>query len=163
MIFVSVGTHEQGFERLVKEMDRLADKLGEEVFIQTGYSKYVCLHCQSAHMLGYNDMIKKVQNCRIYITHGGPGSMLLGFQYGKIPIVVPRQKEMHEHVDNHQVVFVQRIEAAGKVLAVYEIKQLHGVISNYSRLVDKLPRTGFETRGADDLIKNLDKYCSSLI
>ena len=40
MIFVTVGTHEQSFERLVKEMDRLVETgvITEEVFIQTGIS-----------------------------------------------------------------------------------------------------------------------------
>lgn len=42
MVFVTVGTHEQQFDRLVKAVDDLkADgTLDEPVYIQTGYSTY---------------------------------------------------------------------------------------------------------------------------
>ncbi len=42
MIFVTVGTHEQPFNRLIKEVDRLVETgiIKDEVFIQTGYSTY---------------------------------------------------------------------------------------------------------------------------
>ena len=42
MIFVTVGTHEQPFDRLVKAIDELKrDQLiTDDIFIQTGYSTY---------------------------------------------------------------------------------------------------------------------------
>ena len=40
MIFVTVGTHEQPFNRLVKYMDEWAAEHDEAVIIQTGYSTY---------------------------------------------------------------------------------------------------------------------------
>ena len=40
MIFVTVGTHEQQFNRLVECMDKWAGENDEEVVIQTGYSTY---------------------------------------------------------------------------------------------------------------------------
>ena len=40
MIFVTVGTHEQQFNRLVEYMDRWASTHEEEVIIQTGFSTY---------------------------------------------------------------------------------------------------------------------------
>lgn len=42
MIFVTVGTHEQQFNRLIKEVDRLkgTGAIDQEVFIQTGYSDF---------------------------------------------------------------------------------------------------------------------------
>ena len=42
MIFVTVGTHEQPFDRLIKCVDELKrdNKIKENVIIQTGYSNY---------------------------------------------------------------------------------------------------------------------------
>ena len=42
MIFVTVGTHEQPFNRLVEYMDRLKENgiIAEDVIIQTGFSTY---------------------------------------------------------------------------------------------------------------------------
>ena len=38
MIFVTVGTHEQQFDRLVEYMDYWAGEHTEDVIIQTGFS-----------------------------------------------------------------------------------------------------------------------------
>ena len=48
MIFVTVGTHEQPFNRLVEYIDKLKEKgkIEEEVIIQTGYSTYQPQYCE---------------------------------------------------------------------------------------------------------------------
>ena len=58
MIFVTVGTHEQPFNRLIKEVDRLvADgKIKEKVVIQTGFSTYNPEHCEWHKMMSFNEM-----------------------------------------------------------------------------------------------------------
>ena len=42
MIFLTVGTHEQQFNRLVKYIDKMKENgvIHEEVIIQTGFSTY---------------------------------------------------------------------------------------------------------------------------
>ena len=105
MIFVTVGTHEQPFNRLVEYIDNLKGegKLTDEVIIQTGYSTYEPKHCKFSKMLKYNEMVENVKNARIVITHGGPASFIMPLQYGKVPVVVPRQKRFNEHVYDHQL------------------------------------------------------------
>ena len=48
MIFVTVGTHDQGFERLVRKIDELVEskKIKERVVIQTGYTEYKPRKCK---------------------------------------------------------------------------------------------------------------------
>ena len=94
MIFVTVGTHEQPFNRLVEFIDKLVENeiIKDEVIIQTGYSTYKPKFCKFNKMLPYQEMVKNVQNARIVITHGGPASFFIPLQYWKIPIVVPSQK-----------------------------------------------------------------------
>lgn len=45
MIFVTVGTHEQPFNRLVAFMDKWAEVHDEKVIIQTGFSTYNPINC----------------------------------------------------------------------------------------------------------------------
>ena len=47
MIFVTVGTHEQPFDRLIQYMDDMKreELLDEEIVIQTGYSTYEPKYC----------------------------------------------------------------------------------------------------------------------
>lgn len=48
MIFVTVGTHEQPFNRLVKAVDELKRDgiITEDVIMQTGFSTYEPKYCQ---------------------------------------------------------------------------------------------------------------------
>ena len=48
MIFVTVGTHEQQFNRLIKKIDELKrdNIITEAVIIQTGFSTYVPQYCK---------------------------------------------------------------------------------------------------------------------
>lgn len=73
MIFVTVGTHEQQFNRLIMEMDQLKanGKIDDEVFIQTGYSDYEPKHCQWTKFVSFDEMTNYIEKSRIVITHGG--------------------------------------------------------------------------------------------
>ena len=58
MIFVTVGTHEQQFDRLVRCVDRLKaeGKITEEVMIQTGFSSYEPKACRWSKLCSYQEM-----------------------------------------------------------------------------------------------------------
>lgn len=139
MIFINVGTHEQGMDRLFIELDRLIENgsIKEEVFAQIGYSSYLPKHYKYKDMIGYDEMDEWVRNANIVITHGGPGSIFHPLQYGKIPIVVPRNPEFNEHVDDHQILFTKRLESDKKILAIYDIERLNDVLENYDVYTDK--------------------------
>ena len=47
------------------------------------------------------------------VCHGGPGTILGARHLGAVPIVVPRQHRLGEHVDDHQVAFSRRLAADG--------------------------------------------------
>lgn len=131
MIFVTVGTHEQPFDRLIRYLDK--KRYEEEVFIQIGYSAYIPQNCRWEKMIPHNEMLAYAEKADIIITHGGPGSIMLALQYGKVPIVVPRQKQFGEHVNNHQVDFTRRLEQDGKIIAIYEIDLLGSAIEAQKR------------------------------
>lgn len=138
MIFVTVGTHEQPFNRLVKKMDELKKEgiITEEVIIQTGFSTYKPQYCQWSKLISYQQMIKNVEDARIVITHGGPASFIMPLQIGKTPIVVPRQQRFNEHVNDHQVEFARNVaERMGTIIPVEDIEKLKDVITNYDQIV----------------------------
>ena len=142
MIFVTVGTHEQPFNRLVKYIDELKEKrfIEEEVIIQTGFSTYEPKYCKWRKLFPYQDMLKNVEEARIVITHGGPSSFIMPLQIGKVPIVVPRKKEFDEHVNDHQVEFAKAVaERQGNIIVVEKINDLKDIISNYDNIVATMP------------------------
>lgn len=140
MIFVTVGTHEQPFNRLIQKVDELKQDgiIQEEVIIQTGFSTYEPQYCQWSKLLPYQQMIKKVSDAHIVITHGGPASFIMPLQIGKIPIVVPRQKRFNEHVNDHQVEFARNVsERMGNIIPIYDIENLEKTITDYDEYVKK--------------------------
>ena len=141
MIFVTVGTHEQQFNRLVEEVDKLKEDgtITEDVFIQTGFSTYEPKYCQWSKLISYKEMNNRIKEARIIITHGGPASFIAPLQIGKIPIVVPRQEKFGEHVNDHQLEFVEQIEKRkNSLIPIYNIKELKEKILNYDNIVNKI-------------------------
>lgn len=141
MIFVTVGTHEQPFNRLIQCIDELK-KIGiikEDVIMQIGYSTYIPHQCKWKKMFLHDEMIENVQKARIVITHGGPASFLMAVQMEKIPIVVPRQYKYGEHVNDHQLRFARVIaERQNQIILVEEIDKLKDVLLNYDVIESKM-------------------------
>lgn len=143
MIFVTVGTHEQPFDRLLKWIEKMVEDkiIDEEVIIQKGYTDYEPKHCKNFKLIGYEEMQKYIAEARIIITHGGPASFIAPLSIGKIPIVVPRQKDYNEHVNNHQLEFAKEVEVRMKNIIVAETEEkIIDSIVNYSQKVQKLSR-----------------------
>ncbi len=73
MIFVSVGTHEQGFDRLIKEVDNFAKENNiKDIFIQKGFTKYNPTHCAYKELISPDEMNHYMNTANLVITHGGP-------------------------------------------------------------------------------------------
>lgn len=156
MIFVTVGTHEQPFNRLIKAVDKLKRDgiITEDVIMQTGFSTYEPKYCKWSKLIPYQDMEKNVKNAHIVITHGGPASFIMPLQIGKTPIVVPRQYKFGEHVNDHQVEFARNVaERMGTIIPVEDISTLGDVIKNYDEIVAKM---------GHGMSSNNEKFCSDL-
>ncbi|HBY92134.1 MAG TPA: multidrug MFS transporter [Streptococcus sp.] len=156
MIFVTVGTHEQPFNRLIQEVDHLVETgvIKEEVFIQTGYSIYEPKFCQWSRLISFDQMSKFMQKADIIITHGGPASFIMPLQIGKTPIVVPRQHRFDEHVNDHQVEFARNVaRRMGTIIPVEDISTLGDVIKKYDVIVAKM---------GHGMSSNNEKFCKEL-
>lgn len=169
MIFVTVGTHEQPFDRLVKEIDRLKEEgqIEEEVFIQTGYSTYKPRFCEHKAFVSFDEMIEKIFNARIVITHGGPGSIMSVLYNGKIPIVVPRQKVYGEHVDDHQMLFADKMREHSQIICVNDIHDMPDKIHQYTTLIEELKNASAEKiereKRVSEFARALDEICLNLL
>lgn len=144
MIFVTVGTHEQQFNRLIKKIDLMIEegKINQEVIIQSGFSDYEAKNCVCKKLISFEEMDNYINEADIIITHGGPASFIAPLRIGKIPIVVPRQKEYNEHVNNHQLIFAKEIEnRLGNILVAENDEMLENYILNYDKIVKKMKKS----------------------
>ena len=155
MIFVTVGTHEQPFDRLVRAVDGLvADGiLNEPVFIQTGYCAYEPGHCEWARFVPAPEMRSRMEAADVVVTHGGPSSFIEAMAAGKVPVVVPRRAQYGEHVNDHQVDFVHEVaERKGGIVPVYDTALIFDAIE-----------TARMTSSADMTFRNHNsEFCKAL-
>jgi len=133
MILVTIGNHNQGFDRLLKRVDEIAPKIKEKIIIQRGYTKYVPKNCESFEWASSLD--KYYKEARLIICHSAMSLIEIIKKYKKPVITVPRSSKFKEHINDHQVEFAESIEKKAGVKAVYDMKDLTPeLIKSYSKV-----------------------------
>lgn len=158
MIFVTVGTTPYDFSRLIKEMDKIAGKIDDNVIMQIGKSVYEPKNAEFFRVTPREKIQEYYKNAKIIVSHAAAGSILMAYQYNKSPILVPRMKEFEEHVDNHQLEGAEEWEKEGRTV-IYDIKDLKNAIND---LINDNSDLSFVKRD-DTLIINLKKYLNETV
>jgi UDP-N-acetylglucosamine transferase subunit ALG13 len=123
-VVVSVGTDHHPFDRLVQWMDGWAQHNPDiDVVIQHGSAEEP-RHAQGTRFLSHSELVSKISEAAIVVSHGGPATISEAWRAGMIPIVAPRGAGLGEHVDNHQQTFVGVLAAREQVVEVKTQEQL---------------------------------------
>jgi UDP-N-acetylglucosamine transferase subunit ALG13 len=140
MIFVTVGTNEARFDRL---LSALADaQLDERIVIQHGHSSPIGpAHAELVDFLPFEAMAEKIREARVVVTHAGVGSVMVALANGKRPVVVPRRKSFGEAVDDHQLQLGRRFAAAQLVTFVEAPEGLADALLHTPEAATAVPRT----------------------
>lgn len=136
MILVAVGTHEDPFDRLIRAAEEIARTGVEDVVLQRGTSTYPAPSCTGFDLLPPRQFDQWMARARVVVTHAGPATIDLALGYGKIPIVVPRSPRFGEHVDDHQVQFVERLRE--RIHVVDDPADLPAAIARHPEIEDRL-------------------------
>ena len=124
-VFVSVGTHPQPFDRLLRELDAVAARHKEiEFFAQTGNSGYAPKNFRFEKFLGGNEYDSRMLWADVVVSHGGAGTIINALLGKKPLVVVPRLAKFGEHTNNHQLDLAGALEEKGKAIAVFGIGDL---------------------------------------
>lgn len=126
MIFLSVGTQKFSFNRLLKIIDDLIEKqiIKDIVICQCGYSDYAAKHFKCIPFLSHDDFDKLLDECDLFIVHGGVGSILAGLEKNKKIIAFPRKKVFHEHIDDHQFQICEKFFSLNLLKIAIDAKSL---------------------------------------
>lgn len=126
MIFVTLGTNDESFERLLKALDKEIEKgtIKEKVIVQAGCTKYESPNMEILDLVPQEKFEQLVSECSLLITHGGVGSILTGINKGKKVIAVPRLAKYKEHGNDHQLQIVENFSERKYILAVKDLNRL---------------------------------------
>ena len=118
MIFVSLGTNDKSFKRLLDKIDKEISlgNIKDKVVVQSGYTKYESKNMDIVDLMSMDVFNKNISECDILITHGGVGTILDGLKLGKKIIAFPRLSKYQEHVNDHQVEIINEFSDCGYIL-----------------------------------------------
>jgi len=121
VIFVTVGTNEAPFDRLVGAVDSIGS---DDVVTQYGHARVRPSRGRAVDFLAFEEMVDHMRRADTVVMHAGAGSALLALSNGVVPILVPRLHEFGEAVDDHQLAFARRLAERGLARVVENLDDL---------------------------------------
>jgi UDP-N-acetylglucosamine transferase subunit ALG13 len=118
MILVTVGMHNQPFDRLVRAADKLAENSVERMIIQRGCGSYIPRFAQHAEFVHEAQMESWLSEARAVISHCGAGTIINVQRAGKPLVLVPRLSSFGEHGDDHQIELAEALAGQGRAVLV---------------------------------------------
>jgi len=133
MIFVTVGTHPDQFDRLIRKIDTIAPKIKEKIVIQRGFTKYQPKNCEYFDFCpNLDEYFKKA---RLVISHSATSILESSIKYKKPLITVPRQAKYREHINDHQVEFAVYFARKTGIMAILNVKEITPyLLKNYKKI-----------------------------
>lgn len=119
MIFVTVGTQDKPFTRLISAVENAVIKgdITDEVIVQAGNTEYESKVLNVLNYVPFDTFNEYIAKADIIITHGGVGSILNALKLGKKIIAVPRLAKYGEHINDHQLQVIKKMTQDGYILS----------------------------------------------
>lgn len=141
MIFVTVGTQDKEFRRLLEEVERLikCGKINETVVAQIGNTKFSTdLDSSKMHLIEFTtprEVDSLIENASFIITHGGVATIIEGLNRGKKIIAVPRLRKYKEHVNDHQLQIIENFGNKAFIIGLHGVEELESALERVDEFV----------------------------
>ena len=161
MIFVTLGTQDKSFTRLLEAIDKaiIKKQITEEVVVQAGYTKYESNNMKVLNTIPKDEFLKLMDQCSLVITHGGVGSIFDGLKKNKKIIACPRLSKYNEHTNDHQLEVVEELAKEGYISPLYDVKDLSKILKKVNTFKPVLYKSNNQNmiNLIEDYIENHDK------
>lgn len=159
MIFITLGTQDKPFNRLLEAVDKAIDEglITDEVVVQAGCTKYESKNMKVFDLIPMDDFDELMKKTDLLITHGGVGSIITGLKKDKIVIAVPRLAKYGEHVNDHQLQIIERFNEAGYIIGIKEMDELPEALNKAKTFVPNKYESNTQ-----NMIKTVTDYIDSL-
>lgn len=115
-VLATVGTDHHPFDRFVDWIDAWqAEHDDVEVFVQYG----TCTRRPTSpgeQWVEGHELASMMQRADAIVCHGGPSTIIEARSNGTVPVVVPRNPGLGEHVDGHQMRFADFMSEQENIL-----------------------------------------------
>lgn len=156
MIFVTLGTQDKKFKRLLEAVEKL--EIDEKIIVQAGSTDFESEKMEIHKFLNSKKFEQYMKEARIVITHAGVGTIISGLSMNKKMIVAPRKQEYKEHVNNHQEQILETFSKEGYIIPLSDFTKLKETIIEANNFIPKK----FISNNKN-FVKCLDKEITRLI
>ena len=159
MIFVTLGTQDKNFDRLVSAIDKEIKNghIKEKVIVQSGSTNFKSGDMEIVDYLSQEKFEEYMKKCDLLITHGGVGSILTGLSYGKKVIAAARLSKYKEHINDHQVQIIKEFAKKGYILELEDFSKLNEVIKKSKKFKPNKYKSN-----TSNMIKMIEDYIDNI-
>lgn len=130
MIFVTLGTQDKKFPRLLEAVAKL--DIDEKIVAQVGSTEFNFAKPKEKleihKFLTDIEFRKYMNDARVIITHAGVGTIIYGLKNHKKMIVAARLKKYKEHVNDHQLQILHTFAKDGYIIPLENFEDLPKLI-----------------------------------
>lgn len=155
MIFVTLGTQDKSFSRLLEAIDKEIENgnIHDEVIVQAGFTEYHSSNMKIFDLIPAEEFDKYIEKSDLVITHGGAGSILTAIKNNKKVIAAARLAKYKEHTNDHQKQIVKEFSDQGYILELRDFSKLGKLIEKSKSFKPKK----FESN-TENMIKLIEDY-----
>ena len=156
MVFITLGTQGNQFQRCLKMVEELIDTLhpDHEFIAQVGDTKYESDKIKTLKFVPEDDFKKYIASADFVITHAGSGALFSAIKQGKKAIAVARLHKYNEMGNDHQTELVRKLTEDG-----YILDGTHSIVEAWTKLDGFTPRTcDFESSLPSEIGKQIDQW-----
>lgn len=139
MIFVTLGSQDKPFDRLVKKIDELVTNgiIKDKVIVQAGCTKVKTNQIELLDFIPIEEFNNYIEKSKYLIAHAGVGSILDGLNHNKKVIAVARLSKYGEIVNDHQLQLIDEFERKGFIIGCRDVDKLEESIKKIKNFQPK--------------------------
>lgn len=162
MILVTVGSTPWPFVRMLRAMDDVAGQINERVLMQVGHTPLVPKHAECFKFVSYEKMQHYLREASVIVCHASTGPLSSARRFNKPVVVVPRDPQLGEAPDAHQLETASRIRVSSRMIEV--VNDTEQLLEAVQRTLEKSAQGMTYERDGElrALIKNLRVYVEEI-
>ena len=126
MIFVTLGTNDKQFTRLLDACEKAIEEkvITDRVVVQAGFTKYESKNMEIFDYMDRDQFSTFMNSADLVITHGGVGTIMTALKERKKILAAARLSEYHEHVNDHQIQLLTSFEKEGYLIYMLDLSDI---------------------------------------
>ena len=130
LVVALTGTDHHPFERMVEWVDAAASRRSDVRFVVQHGAARAPVVAEGHGFLSHDRLVALMREASAVVCHGGPGLITEAREAGHVPLCMPRDPLLGEHVDGHQQRFAALAGSAGVVRTVHSLEDFHDELDN---------------------------------